>query len=99
MRTFQRSAMFSDFSVLDNVLIARHLHAREGCSARSSARCEAWKRPHETRALEILDFIGLSAFKDELAPNLSHGHQRALGVAMALANRAPYLMLDERSPG
>ena len=99
VRTFQRSAMFSDFSVLDNVLIARHLHAREGLLGAIVGTVRSMEKANETRALEILDFIGLSAFKDELAPNLSHGHQRALGVAMALATEPRILMLDEPVAG
>ena len=99
VRTFQRSAMFSDFSVLDNVLIARHLHAREGLLGVIVGTVRSMEKANETRALEILDFIGLSAFKDELAPNLSHGHQRALGVAMALATEPRILMLDEPVAG
>ena len=99
VRTFQRSAMFSDFSVLENVLIARHLHAREGLLGAIFGTVRSMEKANETRALEILDFIGLSAFKDELAPNLSHGHQRALGVAMALATEPRILMLDEPVAG
>ena len=99
VRTFQRSAMFSDFSVLENVLIARHLHAREGLLGAILGTVRSMEKANETRALEILDFIGLSAFKDELAPNLSHGHQRALGVAMALATEPRILMLDEPVAG
>ena len=99
VRTFQRSAMFSDFSVLENVLIARHLHAREGLLGAILGTVRSMEKTNETRALEILDFIGLSAFKDELAPNLSHGHQRALGVAMALATEPRILMLDEPVAG
>ena len=99
VRTFQRSAMFSDFSVLENVLIARHLHAREGLLGAILGTVRSMEKANETRALEILDFIGLNAFKDELAPNLSHGHQRALGVAMALATEPRILMLDEPVAG
>ena len=99
VRTFQRSAMFSDFSVLDNVLIARHLHARESMFGAIVGTARGMERANEKRALEILEYIGLSAFKDELAPNLSHGHQRALGVAMALATEPRILMLDEPVAG
>ena len=99
VRTFQRSAMFSDFTVLENVSIARHLHARESLFGAILGTARSMEKANEARALEILDFIGLSAFKDELAPNLSHGHQRALGVAMALATEPRILMLDEPVAG
>ena len=99
VRTFQRAAMFSDFTVLQNVLIARHLHARESLFGAIVGTARGMEKDNERRALEILDYIGLSAFKDELAPNLSHGHQRALGVAMALATEPRILMLDEPVAG
>ena len=85
VRTFQRSALFEDFTVLESVLIARHLHAKETMLAAVLGTSRQKEKASETRALEIIDFIGLTELKDELAPNLSHGHQRALGIAMALA--------------
>jgi branched-chain amino acid transport system ATP-binding protein len=54
---------------------------------------------HEEKALEIIDFMGLSDLKDELADNLPHGHQRALGIAIALASEPKLLMLDEPVTG
>ena len=99
VRTFQRSAMFGDFSVLENVSIARHLHARESLFGAIVGTARGMEKANEARALEILDFIGLGEFRDELAPNLSHGHQRALGVAMALATEPRILMLDEPVAG
>ncbi len=99
VRTFQRSAMFSDFTVRENVSIARHLHARESLFGAIVGTARSMEKTNEARALEILDFIGLGAFRDELAPNLSHGHQRALGIAMALATEPRILMLDEPVAG
>jgi branched-chain amino acid transport system ATP-binding protein len=51
------------------------------------------------KALELLDFMGLSDQKDELAKNLPHGHQRALAIAMALAAKPKLLLLDEPVTG
>jgi branched-chain amino acid transport system ATP-binding protein len=47
----------------------------------------------------VLDFAGLSAHVDQLAKNLPHGHQRILGIAMALAARPRLLLLDEPVTG
>jgi branched-chain amino acid transport system ATP-binding protein len=44
---------------------------------------------------DILELLELTPLKDELAKNLSHGHQRVLGVAIALATEPELLMLDE----
>ena len=51
------------------------------------------------RALEILEFMGLASLKEELAANLPHGHQRILGVCMALATHPKLLLLDEPMTG
>ena len=47
----------------------------------------------------MLDFTGLSSQADQLARNLPHGHQRVLGIAMALAARPRLLLLDEPVTG
>jgi branched-chain amino acid transport system ATP-binding protein len=51
------------------------------------------------KALEIIEFMGLGHLKNELATNLPHGYQRALGVAIALACEPSVLMLDEPLTG
>ena len=99
VRTFQRVAMFQDFNVLKNVSIARHLHAEESLLGAILGTARAIERASQERALEILDFIGLSHLKDEMAVNLPYGYQRALGVAIALAAEPKLLMLDEPVAG
>jgi branched-chain amino acid transport system ATP-binding protein len=49
--------------------------------------------------MEILEFMGIAQYKDELAANLPHGHQRALGVGIAMAAQPELLMLDEPCTG
>ncbi len=99
VRTFQRTALFEDFDVLGNVSVARHLHAKE--TVFGAIMGTAWKMEaaNKKRAEEIVDFIGLGEVKHELAVNLSHGHQRALNVAMAVATEPRLLMLDEPVAG
>jgi branched-chain amino acid transport system ATP-binding protein len=57
------------------------------------------EKKNEEKALEIVEFLELGPLKDELALNLPHGHQRALGVAIALATEPKVLMLDEPLTG
>lgn len=99
VRTFQRAALFHDFSVLGNVSIARHLRAKQGVVGAVFGSARRSQRENQERALEIVEFIGLGHLKDELASNLPHGHQRALGVAIALAVEPRLLMLDEPVTG
>jgi branched-chain amino acid transport system ATP-binding protein len=57
------------------------------------------EREFRQNAMEILEFMGLEALKDELAENLSHGHQKILSVCMALATDPKLLLLDEPVAG
>ncbi len=99
VRTFQRTALFLNFTVLENVLIARHLHAREGILGAIFGTARRMEKENEEKALKIVEFIGLGDLKGEIASNLPHGHQRALGVALALATEPRLLMLDEPVTG
>jgi branched-chain amino acid transport system ATP-binding protein len=99
VRTFQRTALFHKFTVLGNVLVARHLQAKGGLFKTIFGIDRRIEQAHEKKAMEIIDFMGLSDLKDELAYNLPHGHQRALGIAIALAAEPKLLMLDEPVTG
>ena len=99
VRTFQRTALFHKFTVLGNVLVARHLQDKTGLFSAIFGTNRQIDIEHQKKALEIIDFMGLSDLKDELALNLPHGHQRALGIAIALASEPKLLMLDEPVTG
>jgi branched-chain amino acid transport system ATP-binding protein len=99
VRTFQRTAIYHDFSVLKNVTVARHLQAKENIFRVFAGPVRNRDRENTEKALEIIEFMGLSDLKDELAANLPHGHQRALGVAIALACEPRVLLLDEPLTG
>ena len=98
VRTFQLTTLFQDMTVLQNVLMGLHLHSQKGlghvlCSWQSFPQDEI------DRCYEVLAFTGLRELADQLAKNLPHGHQRTLGIAMALAVRPRLLMLDEPVTG
>lgn len=99
VRTFQLTTLFPDFSVLRNVTVARFLHTKTGVFRTIFGGEHLKEKESEKKALEIIDFLGLSHLKDELALNLPHGHQRALGVAIALAAEPKLIMLDEPVTG
>ena len=100
-RTFQASTLFMKLSALDNVFTGCHLGYRTSMWKRflrmPSARKEEGMLRQEAR--EILEFMGLSALKDERAGNLTHGQQRILGVCVALAAKPKLLLLDEPVTG
>jgi branched-chain amino acid transport system ATP-binding protein len=99
VRTFQRAALFPDFTVLENVNIARHLNADSSLLNAIFGHKNKAEAGNLKRSKEIIEFLGLDAEGDNLAKNLSHGHQRVLGVAMALATEPELLMLDEPVAG
>jgi len=99
VRTFQRTALYPNFTVLRNVTVARHLHAKENIFSVFAGTVKKMEEENVIKALEIVEFMGLGQLKNELATNLPHGHQRSLGIAIALACEPRVLLLDEPLTG
>ncbi|MGY8635423.1 ABC transporter ATP-binding protein [Bradyrhizobium sp. 14AA] len=95
-RSFQITSLLRDFTAADNVALAAQ--ARDGHSFRffGSARKEKGLRD---AALAALGRVGLSDRADVVASQLSHGEQRELELAVALATRPQLLLLDEPMAG
>jgi branched-chain amino acid transport system ATP-binding protein len=98
VRTFQLTTLFPEMTALENVLVGLHLHSRRGLGQVLLSR-RSFPRDELERAREVLAFTGLAAHADQPARNLPHGHQRILGIAMALAARPRLLLLDEPVTG
>jgi len=98
VRTFQLTTLFPEMTALENVLVGLHLHSRRGLRQALFSR-RPFPRDEIDRAREVLEFGGLSGHIDQPAKNLPHGHQRILGIAMALAARPRLLLLDEPVTG
>lgn len=98
-RTFQNIRLWKSMTVFENVLIAKHMRAKQNvfsATFRGNAREERRMR-EETMAL--LEEQGLDKFKDELATSLPYGLQRRLEIARALATDPKLLLLDEPAAG
>ncbi|KMS81932.1 branched-chain amino acid ABC transporter ATP-binding protein [Streptomyces leeuwenhoekii] len=100
-RTFQNIRLFSNMTVLENVLVGRHTRTKEGfwsavLRGPGFHRAEAASRE---RAGELLAFVGLAHKADHLARNLPYGEQRKLEIARALASEPGLLLLDEPTAG
>jgi len=100
-RTFQKTNLFFNMSVLDNILLGFHLKSRIGYGKAllDTLANRSRYRGIIDKANELADFMGLGDKKDVLAKNLSHGHCRALEVAVALATEPELLLLDEPVTG
>jgi branched-chain amino acid transport system ATP-binding protein len=93
-RTFQITSIFHDLSALENVQVARLAHARSAWSVWPRA-----KSLHVERARELLELVGLAGSAGRLAGTLSHGDQKRLELAIALAGEPRLLLLDEPTAG
>jgi branched-chain amino acid transport system ATP-binding protein len=82
IRTFQLTTLFMEFTVLKGIMVARHLHAGLSTIQRALGTAGSRERENEAKSLEIIEFLGLGDFKYELACNLPHGHQRAVGIGL-----------------
>jgi len=95
-RTFQVSNLFGGLSVAENVRLA--------CQARDRSRWAAWARLRSDdraaqRANQLLECVGLAERASRRVSELSHGEQRQLEIAMALATEPRVLLLDEPAAG
>ncbi|MFZ9507843.1 MAG: ABC transporter permease subunit [Burkholderiaceae bacterium] len=100
-RTFQNTELFADMTVEENVLIGFHARSTAGFLStlfRLPGFHREARRQRERAAL-LLDYVGLSAYRDETAGNLAFGHQRRLEIARALAMSPEILLLDEPAAG
>jgi len=95
-RTFQITNLFPDLTVRENCLLAIQAHTR---SRFAMLRPVGRFSDLQTRARSILEAVGLAGIGDAVVRNLSHGEQRQLEVAMALATRPRLLLLDEPMAG
>ncbi|MFX0197194.1 MAG: ABC transporter ATP-binding protein [Candidatus Hodarchaeota archaeon] len=96
-RTFQASTLFKQATVFENVLKAFHMSYKQPLwkSPLNTQAVREEERVIRSKALEILDFVGLGSQKDKLAENLSSGYQKTLCAAIALATNPRLLLLDE----
>ena len=98
-RTFLNIRLFSDLTVFENVLIAKHMSAKQNIfSATLRLNSKEEKRMRD-EAMELLEIQNMAHLKDEKASSLPYGMQRRLEIARALATDPKLLLLDEPAAG
>jgi branched-chain amino acid transport system ATP-binding protein len=100
-RAFQHVELIPQASVLENVLVGRHIHTRAGWLSSMVFWGSALKEQvrHREVAEEILELMELEPYRSRKAGELSYGIQKLVGVARALAMEPRLLLLDEPSSG
>lgn len=100
-RTFQNIRLFKALSVMENVLVANHVHLKANC-LEAILKLPGYRREEREmrrRALALLERVGLADLRNEQAGALPYGMQRKLEIARALATNPKLLLLDEPAAG
>ncbi len=97
-RTFQNLRLFPNLSVLDNVLVGRHLHFRKNFLA-AALRLRGEEIRHRRRCEEILAFLDLEPVRKSRVADCAFGVQKRVELGRALATEPRLLLLDEPVSG
>ncbi len=100
-RTFQNIRLFQSMTVIENVMVG--MHSRLNISIintllRNKAFRDQEKRV-QRRALDMLRFVGIAEYANEVSRNLPYGDQRRIEIARALASEPKLILLDEPTAG
>ncbi len=98
-RTFQNIRLWKTMTVFENVLIAKHLKRTSNLFSATFGGNRAEEKRQREEADALIETVGLSDVRDDLATSLPYGKQRRLEIARALATEPTLLLLDEPAAG
>jgi branched-chain amino acid transport system ATP-binding protein len=100
-RTFQTTNLFEESTVLDNVIVGHRLRTNSSLLD-AVLRTKRFKREEKKcmdKAMEVLDFVGLTHVSDKLAGNITQEEKKRVAFALALATDPEVVFLDEPAAG
>jgi len=97
-RTFQNLRLFHNMTVLDNIMVGRHLHFRKNFAA-VLLRLRGEEIRHRRRCEEIIEFLNLEVVRKSRVADCSYGLQKRVEMGRALATEPRLLLLDEPVSG
>lgn len=100
-RTFQNIELFKNTTAIDNLLLGRHRHRRSNLftEALFSPFVQRQEIDSREKAEEVIDFLDLQAYRDQMVAGLPYGVQKTVELGRALAMEPELLLLDEPSSG
>jgi len=100
-RTFQKTTVFRNETVLDNVIIGQSVHLKTGVwgAIVRTHRARIEEKKVREKGRSVLDFVGLANMEERPAGNLTEEAQKRLSIAMVLAADPKLLLLDEPTGG
>ena len=100
-RTFQNIALFKGLSVLDNLMVGRHARMKYGLLEAMAywGPCSRREDLHRRRVEDVIDFLGLSPYRHQVAGKLPYGVQKRVEMGRALAADPGLILLDEPMAG
>jgi branched-chain amino acid transport system ATP-binding protein len=97
-RTFQNLRLFFNMTVLDNILLGRHLHFKKSLWA-AALRVRGEEIRHRERCEEIIELLDLEAWRSARVGSCAFGVQKRVELGRALATEPKLLLLDEPVSG
>ncbi|MDI6761829.1 MAG: ABC transporter ATP-binding protein [Thermodesulfobacteriota bacterium] len=100
-RTFQNIELFTNMTVIENILLGRHIFRRSGLLSQAIFYGKAWREEigHRRKAEEVIDFLELQVHRNKRIGRLPYGVQKLVELGRALALEPRVLLMDEVSSG